>query len=129
MIGILKAYCGIYLKLIATGTLIFFGLPMLLWPLKWAKVLGWRIPEHTDLAVYFGRCLGSVITVIGFLAFQAAEDPQIQPFYFNLIMANFVMMIFVHLYGAIKKIQPLSETLEIGYWLLLAIITLFFYPK
>jgi len=128
MIGLWNAYSTQYLLVVAIGTLLLFGIPLLLWPVRWAKVLGWQIPNHTDLAVYFGRCLGGVICVMGIFAFTASSTALTQKFYFNLIMANFIIMIFVHIYGAIKKIQPITETYEIIYWTLMLMLNLLFYP-
>jgi hypothetical protein len=101
---------------------------MLFWPLRWAAVLGWRIPEHTHLAIYFGRCLGAVICVLGGFAFRVAAEPALQPFFFDLLLGSFALMVAVHVYGALKRIQPISETYEIGYWLLLFVLALMFYP-
>ena len=128
MIGLWNAYATEYLYVVAIGTLLLFGIPLFLWPIRWAKVLCWQIPNHTDLAVYFGRCLGGVICVMGILAFTASSSPITQKFFFNLILGNFIAMLIVHVYGAIKKIQPVSETYEIIYWALMLILNLFFYP-
>jgi len=128
MIGVWGQHAGLSLEVLAVGTLGLFGLPMLFWPLRWAAVLGWRIPEHTHLATYFGRCLGAVICVLGAFAFRVAAEPALQPFFFDLLLGNFVLMVAVHVYGAVKRIQPRSETYEIGYWLLLLVLALMFYP-
>src|SRR5437868_1899154 len=112
MIGIWREYSGIYLYFLSIGTALFFGLPLLFWPIKWARILKWQIPEQQDLAIYFGRCLGGVICVLAFFAFKAGKEQAVQPFYFNIILANFAVMVIVHLYGAIRKIQPISETIE-----------------
>lgn len=128
MLGLWRDYSTQYLYIIAIGTIIFFGLPMLISPIYWAKVLRWEIPDKTDLAVYFGRCLGAVICVIAGFGIKAAENPIIQPYYFDFILCNFILMVFVHIYGWLKKIQPLTETLEIFYWLGLIFLTLLFYP-
>jgi hypothetical protein len=128
MIGLWQAYSTNYLYVVAVGTLLLFGVPLLLWPLNWAKVLGWQIPDHTHLAIYFGRCLGGVICAMGGLAFVAAASVVTQRFFFYLIMANFTAMIVIHIYGAVKKLQPISETYEIIYWVLMLGLTALFYP-
>lgn len=128
MLGVWNAYATAYLLVVAVGTLLLFGIPLLIMPIRWAKVLGWQIPDHTDLAVYFGRCLGGVICIMGLLAFTASTSLATQKFFFNLIMGNFIVMIVVHVYGAIRKIQPVSETYEIIYWVLMLIPNLLFYP-
>jgi hypothetical protein len=128
MIGIWKAYSIEYLYVVIFGTLAFFGLPMLISPIKWAKILGWEIPAKTDLAVYFGRCLGGVTCVIVCFGLKAIENKMITQYYFDFILCNFVIMVFIHIYGWIKQIQPISETLEILYWGGMIILTLLFYP-
>jgi hypothetical protein len=128
MFGIWGHLSGEYLFVLATGTIILFGLPLLFWPLSWARVLRWPIPEQTYLTIYFGRCLGGVICVIAYFALRAGKDPEIQPFFFNMVLSSFALMIAIHIYGAIKRIQPLSETLEIFYWVSLFLVTLCFYP-
>lgn len=129
MIGIWKAYSIEYLYVVIFGTIVFFGLPMLISPIKWAKVLGWEIPIKTDLAVYFGRCLGGVICVMACFGIKAIENKITTQYYFDLILCNFMMMVFIHIYGWIKQIQPISETLEILYWSGMIVLTLLFYPS
>jgi uncharacterized membrane protein len=40
-----------------------------------------------------------------------------------------MLMFFVHVYGAIKNIQPITETLEIGFWMILFVLNVLFYPS
>jgi hypothetical protein len=47
---------------------------------------------------------------------------------YELFIPFFALMVLVHLYGAIKKIQPVTETLEIGFWLALLVLALCFMP-
>ena len=129
MIGLWSSKAGAFLRVLAIGTLLVFGLPMLLWPLRWAAVFGWDIPAEADLAIYFGRCLASAVCVLGFMAFRAAARPAVQPFYFDIMLALITLMIAVHAYGALLGIQPISETIEIAYWILLIVLTLLFYPR
>lgn len=128
MLESLGQYSSLYILVVAIGTLTLFGLPLLITPIRWAQVLGWRIPDHTDLAVYFGRCLGGVICAMAAFAIMAAYDRPLLKFYFNFIIINFIIMIFVHIVGALYRIQPRSETVEIGFWLILLISALLFYP-
>lgn len=129
MIGIWSAYASTFLYVVAIGTVTLFGLPLLFWPLRWAKVLRWHIPDQTDLTVYFGRCLGAVICVLGVFAFLSNTSLVLQLFYFKLIMTLFIFMILVHIYGAIRRIQPISETYEILYWILMFVLSVLFYPE
>jgi hypothetical protein len=60
MIGIWSAYASTFLILLAVISAVFLSIPIFIAPLRWARILGWPIPAQTDLAVYFGRCLGAV---------------------------------------------------------------------
>jgi len=128
MIGIWGEYANEYLYVVAIGSLLLFGLPMVIWPLRWARIFQWFIPEQTHLTIYFGRCLGGIICVMAAFAIVATRNTATLQFFYGFILVNFMVMILVHLYGAIKKIQPRAETLEIVYWLGLSIATLLFFP-
>jgi hypothetical protein len=52
-----------------------------------------------------------------------------KPFFFELMLWLLVAMIALHAYGAIKKTQPITETMEIALWIVLLLITLCFYPS
>ncbi len=108
--------------------LALFGLPMALRPLRWARVLRWQLPAHTDLAVYFGRCLGCVVVAIGGFSLYAAQTPAVQGFWFRFLVLNGLLMIAVHAYGAIRRTQPVAETVEIALWIALVLLTLCFWP-
>ncbi len=129
MVGIWSKYADAYLLIVALGSLILFGLPLCLFPLRWATWLRWQIPEHSHLTIYLSRCLGAVICVLAIFALKATvSDPTIKSFYFDFMLINCAAMVIVHIYGALMKIQPLSETIEIAYWLSLIFLTLCFYP-
>jgi hypothetical protein len=38
-------------------------------------------------------------------------------------------MIILHVYGALKRSQPITETLEIAMWVVLVLVSLAFYPQ
>ncbi|MOA49721.1 hypothetical protein D3C78_1726350 [compost metagenome] len=78
--------------------------------------MGWTIPAQTHLAIYFGRCLGAFILIVEALMLRAALTGEAMNVVFEMLAAVAVLMIAVHLYGAIRRIQPLSETLEIGFY-------------
>jgi len=128
MIGLWGSKAAAYLRVLAVGTLLAFGLPMLLRPLRWAAFFGWEIPQDANLAIYFGRCLAGLVCVLGFMAFRAASKPALQPFYFDMMLGVVALTTAVHAYGALLRIQPISETIEIVYWVLLFVFTLLFYP-
>jgi hypothetical protein len=128
MIGIFGTHNHWFVAVVAAGTLALFGIPLLVCPLVWARRMGWRIPGETHLAIYFGRCLGAVICVLGLSAFQAAGHPELRPFFSSILLGCFGLMTALHVDGAIRRLQPRSETYEIGFWLVLLVLGVLFYP-
>lgn len=90
--------------------------------------MGWVLPTHTHLTVYFGRCLGAFILILETMMLRAALSGEAIRAVFEMLLAVTVMMIIVHVYGAMRRIQPLSETLEIGFYGVLMVLTLMFWP-
>ena len=129
MVGIWSAYSSQFLYVVTIGILAGFALPLLLVPIKFARVLTWQIPEHEHLAIYFGRCLGGIATVIAVFGLKVAASPALQPFFFSLVVWIFCILTLVHIYGAIRKIQPITETIEIIFWFGLIVLTLCFFPS
>lgn len=128
MIGIWNEHAQTYLLVFSITTSLFFALPIFFKPLAWAKLMLWEIPKETDLAVYFGRCLGAFICIVELITLKAAITGVGLLFTFEMLIAVFVFMLVVHIYGAIKQIQPITETLENILWLVLLLLTLAFYP-
>jgi hypothetical protein len=128
MIGAWSSASDLFLRLIALGSLALLALPLLLVPLAWARVLRWPLPDETRLAIYFGRCLGAVIGVLASFAFVAAGEPPVQPFFFQIAIANFALMVGVHAWGALRHIQPWTESAETLVWLGLVALALLCYP-
>jgi hypothetical protein len=128
MFGIWGLHAQAFLLALVLLTSAAFALPIFLAPLRWAGWFGWRIPEHTDLAVYFGRCLGAFILVVELLMLRAALTGVALELTFQVLLAVAALMIVVHVWGAIQRIQPLSETLEIGMYAGLGLLAVLFYP-
>jgi len=128
MLGIWGAHAKAYLLLLMTVTTVAFALPIFLTPLKWARWFGWKIPQETDLAVYFGRCLGAFILIVELLMLRAVVNGTGLIFTFQVLLAVAALMIVVHVWGALLRIQPISETLEIGMYSGLLLLTILFYP-
>jgi hypothetical protein len=105
-----------------------FGIPLLVAPMAWARLMRWEITPRGHLVTFLGRSLGMFISVLGAYAIKAGGTPQAQPFFFELLLWLFVGMIGLHIYGALKGVQPITETLEIGLWIALLLVTLAFYP-
>ena len=128
MLSIWSDSAADYLLVLTVVTTLVFALPIFLVPLTWARLMGWRIPTQTDLAVYFGRCLGAFILILEAMMLRAALTGEAIHTVFELLAATALMMIVVHVYGALRRIQPLSETLEIGFYAGLLLLTLMFWP-
>lgn len=128
LVGIWQAYVGIYLIIAGVAMLTAFGIPLIVAPMAWARLFRWQIPTHGQLVTFLGRSLGVFISVVGAYAFKAAVTPSAQPFFFQLMLWLFVGMIGLHVYGAIKREQPITETIEIGLWVALLLVTIAFYP-
>jgi uncharacterized membrane protein YsdA (DUF1294 family) len=128
MIGIWGSHAQAFLFVLMIVTTAAFALPIFLAPLAWARRFGWRIPEHTDLAVYFGRCLGAFILIVELLMLRAAFTGTGLVFTFQVLVAVAVLMTIVHIWGALQGIQPISETLEIGMYAGLGLLAVAFYP-
>jgi len=128
MLGIWGAHAQKYLLFLVAVTTVVFALPIFLVPLRWAEWFGWKIPQQTDLTVYFGRCLGAFILIVELLMLQAAVNGTGLILTFQVLLAVAAFMIVVHVWGALLRIQPVSETLEIGMYSGLALLTVLFYP-
>lgn len=86
--------------------------------------MGFEIPSHTDLAVYFGRSVAALAAAVNFLALHAGLSGRAVFDVLIFIIAIATMMTIIHVWGAIRKIQPISETLEIGFWILIGLAAL-----
>jgi hypothetical protein len=128
MIGTWGSHSQAFLLVSCGVTSAVFALPIFLAPLTWARWFGWRIPEHTHLAIYFGRCLGAFVLIVELLMLRAGLTGEGLVFTFQVLLAVSALMIVVHVWGALQRIQPLSETLEIGMYAVLGLLALLFYP-
>jgi len=128
MLGMNSAYAETYLLVLMVVTTVSFAAPIFFVPLTWARLMLWRIPEDKDLAVYFGRCLGAFILVTEILMLRSVTTGTGLSFTFDVLFCVFGLMLVVHIHGALRRIQPITETLEIGLWLVLLILNTVFYP-
>ncbi len=129
MIGMWNDYSQNYLMFLMILTTLAFSIPLFFFPLTWARVMKWTIPEQTELVLYFGRCLGSLALVLEYCTYQAASTGIGEVLIFQYWIGLCVFMVALHIYGAIKRIQPITETLEIGLWVILLFLSLAFYPE
>jgi hypothetical protein len=128
MLGYYAQYSHLYLTTLMVITTLFFALPIFIAPIPWARAMRWTIPEHQHLAIYFGRCLGAFILVVEATMLRSVTTGTHFSYAFDVLFVVFALMFVVHVYGALKRIQPITETLEIGFWIMLFILNTLFYP-
>jgi hypothetical protein len=128
MIGIWQSYSDIYLIVAGVAMLVSFGIPLMVVPMSWARAFRWEVPKPENLTIFLGRSVGVFISLVGVFAFAVTRTPAAKPFFFNFLLWLFTAMIILHAYGAIRKTQPITETIEIAMWIALGLITLCFYP-
>ncbi len=129
MVGILQSYSNVYLYIAGVAMLATFGIPLLVAPLRWARALRWETPQPENLTVFLGRTVGVFLIIIAVFAFKATGSPAAKPFFFDLMLWVLASMTALHAYGAIRKTQPITETIEIILWVVLFLVTLCFYPR
>jgi len=105
-----------------------FALPIFLAPMAWARAFRWNLPVDTDLAIYFGRCLGVLAVVLAGAQIRAGLTGDGVVLLFQIMIPVFIGMTLVHVVGAIQRIQPTTETIEIAFWAGLLLLGLLFYP-
>lgn len=128
MIGALESYSSEFLRVTAVVVTLAFSIPIAVAPLAWARALRWGVDARPDLALYFGRCLGAIALVLSWAAWYAAGRPELQPFYFQMLVGISALMTVVHVVGAVQRVQPWTETAEIPFWAGLSLLGLAFYP-
>ena len=96
MIGIWNAHSQAWLLTLFAVTMPVFALPIFFVPLAWARVFRWRIPQDTDLAVYFGRCLGAFILVIEAQMLRAGLNGAGLLFTYQALLGVSASMVLVH---------------------------------
>jgi len=128
MVGIWGEHAQTFLLVFGIVGGIAFALPIFFAPLAWARVFRWNLPTDTDLAVYFGRCLGVMALVFDGFILRAALTGSGMVWIFQFGIAVFSGMTLVHIWGAVRRIQPVTETIEIAFWAGLVILGLLVYP-
>ncbi|BBL71222.1 hypothetical protein [Methylogaea oryzae] len=128
MVGIWSEYSREYLIAFSILTAVLFSVPISVAPLSWARFFRWTVPDNTDLALYFGRCLGALALVVDWIVIQAAIEGDAIAIVFQGLDLLMALMVVIHVYGAVKRIQPVTETWEIGFWLALLILNVCFQP-
>ena len=128
MIGAYAEHARTFLLVWATVTIVVFAIPMVFAPLAWARAMRFQIPAQTDLAVYSGRCLGVFALVMDAMTLRAALTGVGIVFVSEVGLAFSTLMVPVHVYGGLKGIQPMTETLETALWAVSALLFVLFFP-
>jgi hypothetical protein len=128
MVGAYAESAQTVLLVWAVVTALVFAVPMIVSPVSWGRMMRFTIPPDTDLAVYFGRCLGALALVVDGMAFRAALTGEALRFVFELSTVFAVLMVFVHAYGGVKRIQPMTETVETALWAAVVVLLLVCFP-
>jgi uncharacterized membrane protein YeaQ/YmgE (transglycosylase-associated protein family) len=128
MIGIWHSYSDVYLFIVGAAMLLAFGIPLLVVPVHWAHLFRWQVSQPDHLIVFLARSMGIVVSLVALFAFRVTAIPAAKPFFFDFMLALLGAMLVLHVYGAIRKTQPFTETVEISLWVVLFLVTLCFYP-
>lgn len=113
---------AVLLALVGLGFLFLYAIPLLIAPFAWARRFGWIIPQERHLALYFGRCVGGLALVITVLSLRAALAPRAHVEVVELLVGTGAVMTVVHVVGALQRVQPIAETVEIVLYGLLTIL-------
>ena len=106
-----------FLLLSGAGTLLLFGIPILLAPLRWARTFQWEIPEDVRLVRYFARSLGSTAVGIGAVAVYLGLQADPPREFLLVAIISTALLAIIHVVGAIERAQPWTETAEIPFWI------------
>ena len=122
-------YMSLYLWISAAVLAGCFVIPLLVAPLRWARVFRWTIPADTELAVYFGRCLGAAGLGLVLGMVRAAPHPAAHPVIFEMLILAGSLLTIVHVIGALRRKWPWTETAEIPFWAGSAVIAAVMYQS
>ncbi len=116
-----------YLWISTSALALMFAIPILVFPLRWARMMRWTVPADTRLTTYFARCLGGVATARVIGAYRAAPHPSAHPVVLEIIIAALGIMTLVHILGALERSQPWTENVEIAMYAVLTAIAWLMY--
>ena len=119
---------AIFMWVGATALVVLIGLPLLISPMAWGRWLGWKIPVERGFVNYLGRSLGAVALSVAIVCYLAARHPWQYRSVFDLVILLGVSTTAVHVYGFIKKSQPMIENLEILLYSLVSLLAWCLYP-
>jgi hypothetical protein len=128
MLGLWSAQAQNFLFWFVVVTSVVFVAPLALAPMTWARMFQWRLPDDPDLAFYFGRCLGALAIAVEYVLWRGSRDIAVAPVALGGLGIFCAIMVAVHIDGAIRKIQPWTETVEIGFWSAATLGCVLFFP-
>lgn len=103
-----------FLLLSVVFFVVVYGVPLCVAPLRWARWFQWELPTgNNDLTIYFGRCTGALAVTIIVMAIQGISDPKGHLMVFDFIALACGLLTVLHIWGAIQRMQPWTETAEI----------------
>ena len=127
MIDTAHPYISWYLWILGAVFGLFFALPLLVVPLRWARAFRWQLPADDRLTTYLGRSLGAVAAAVVFAALRVAPEPAAHPIFFEIMIVAGALLTVVHIFGAIERSQPWTETAEIPGYAALTIVSIVIY--
>lgn len=68
-----------FLWILGSTFLLVYALPLLIAPLRWARVFRWNVERRDPLTLYFGRCVGAVAVAICVVTLRAAPEAGSSP--------------------------------------------------
>jgi hypothetical protein len=128
MVGLWGAHAQAFLFWFMAPTLPVFVIPLILAPMTWARLFQWRLPVDPDLAYYFGRCLGALALAVEFFVWSGSRNLAVAPVAIIGLGLFCAIMVVVHIDGAVRRIQPWTETAEIAFWSAATAACVLFYP-
>ena len=129
MLGLWQANAVAFAVAFAAISSLTFAVPFVIAPERWSRTMGWAVPEDRDLVRYFARSLGLLALSTNAMGLYAALCRiALLPAYYFALTLFFALMIPLHVYGALRRQQPVSETMEIALWAVLLVLAVLFYP-
>jgi hypothetical protein len=105
---------SIFLLVAGIAFLFAFAIPILFFPIRWARLFKWNVGAETPLTIYFARSLGAVAVAIVATCLLAVPHPEDYRGLFDLLTIAGALLAAVHVWGALERSQPWTETAEIA---------------
>jgi hypothetical protein len=96
----------------AIVVILAYGLPLTFVPLRWARTVGWTVPDDVRLVRYFARSLGTVVLALAFFVIYLARQPAFEAPAAGVTALALGLVSMPHFVGMVEGSQPLFETIE-----------------